>query len=127
MKIYLKRQPSTANATIGTIYNEAGTRICDCLELPWRNNTRRQSCIPVGEYPVMFLPKGSPSFPYPCFLLEDVPGRSAIMIHRGNYPKHTVGCILPGDATSKESVLNSTAALNKLVALKPTSIVVSWA
>lgn len=126
MKIYLKRNPSTANATIGTIYDDAGQRICDCLELPWRNNERRKSCIPPGIYPLMFLPNGSPSFKYPCFLLEDVPDRAAIMIHRGNYPKHTVGCLLPGTIASKESVTNSTAALTKLVALKPTSIVVSW-
>lgn len=126
MKITLIRNQSTAAATNGTVYDEQGKVVCHMLELPWRNNQRRISCIPSGEYDIEFLPKGSPKFPYPCFLLKGVPGRDAIMIHRGNYPKDTLGCLLPGLTAGKDSVAQSTAALEILVKLQPKKIAVKW-
>ena len=71
------------------------------MEPPWRDNRRGCSCIPPGVYPV--LPHRSPRF-RDCLLVTDVPGRSHILIHRGNlggdrdkgFHTHTLGCLLPG-------------------------------
>lgn len=69
--------------------------ICFSVEKPWKNNQRRISCIPDGEYEMVFLPNGSKTFQYPCFLLKSVPNRSGIMIHRANRESQLLGCIAP--------------------------------
>lgn len=124
MTITLTRHTKTDLSTISTISDESGKVICSALELPWKNNMRQKSCIPPGEYDLEFLPNGSPKFSYPCFLVKGVQGRSGIMIHRGNYPKDTIGCILPGMKAGKDTVQESTAALTKLVNLKPSKIII---
>src|SRR5690554_1329961 len=64
------------------------------LELPWKNNERRVSCIPTGIYHA--IKHTSPKFKE-SFWLQDVPGRSEILIHVGNFTREIRGCILPGD------------------------------
>ncbi len=63
------------------------------LELPWLDNRRQVSCIPEGTYPL--TPIDSPKYGS-TWLLENVPNRSEILIHVGNYPKDSRGCILAG-------------------------------
>lgn len=69
------------------------------LELPWVDkdadgvSDRSVSRIPPGQYDV--TPWNSARFPG-TWRLTDPPGRSAILIHAGNYPRHTEGCILIG-------------------------------
>ena len=72
------------------------------IELPWRNNARNISCIPVGEYNVIWCWSGT--FKRSLYLLDSVSGRSGIRIHAGNLAgdkskglrTHSAGCILPG-------------------------------
>lgn len=67
---------------------------CVTLEQPWNNNKRNISCIPLGEY---IVTKYS-SQRYPdTFEVLDVPNRSYILIHWGNYYFNTEGCILVGE------------------------------
>lgn len=61
------------------------------LELPWRDNERETSCIPNGEYLCKRIL--SPKFG-DTFEVQDVPGRTHILFHRGNLTKDTQGCIL---------------------------------
>jgi hypothetical protein len=67
------------------------------LELPYLENQKEISCIPTGEYIVNRVT--SPKFGV-TYLLDDVPNRSSILIHSGNYAsglkKDTSGCILVG-------------------------------
>ncbi len=63
------------------------------LELPWANNEKRVSCIPKGTYKT--IKHRSPKFKE-CFWLQNVPNRSEILIHSGNYTSQILGCILPG-------------------------------
>jgi len=72
---------------------------CWALELPWEQNRNRKSCIPPepGENGVYrFERHESPQFGR-CIWIKDVPGRSEILIHAGNYVSDTAGCILVGD------------------------------
>ena len=88
------------------------------LELPDLGNQTNISCIPEGKYKVLRI--YSPKFGN-CFHVQDVPGRSAILIHRGNYTKDTMGCILVGmnhidiDNDGLKDVSDSTIAMNKLL------------
>lgn len=63
------------------------------LELPWRENERNLSCIPAGTYRMRL---GSFKGRYANYELQDVPGRSAIELHRGNVLEDTNGCPLIG-------------------------------
>lgn len=50
-------------------------------ELPWRDNARGKSCVPAGTYRVSWQPSGKYGKKYE---LQDVPGRSDILIHAAN-------------------------------------------
>lgn len=108
----LIRQPSTDEGTFGlfTIPQRALSWIS--LELPWRSNSPRKSCIhpAPGEPPVLYLcrlgPSGkwSPRNDAHLFELINVEGRTEIKIHAGTWAGdvdlgwHTDlrGCIAPG-------------------------------
>ena len=64
------------------------------VELPWKDNQRRISCIPPGTYTA--IKHTSPKFG-PCLWILDVPGRSEILIHPANYWHDLLGCIAPGE------------------------------
>lgn len=69
------------------------------LELPelfdGQPNVHNKCCIPAGTYNVTryFSPKRNRFVP----LLHDVPDRSMIEMHIGNFPHDTDGCILVGE------------------------------
>lgn len=63
------------------------------LELPWRNNERRVSCIPEGEYQV--VRRNSAKYG-DHFHVLNVPGRDMILIHVANFVKELLGCIAVG-------------------------------
>ncbi len=92
------------------------------LELPWRDNARRLSCIPTGDY--VAQKHVSPKFGE-CFYIQAVPGRSEILIHKGNYHRDTLGCILLGkafqdiDGDGNKDLVNSAAAVIELLAIAP--------
>ncbi len=96
MKAILIRLTDNGIQTLGILQVFSNlTKIFECktLELPWKDNNREVSCIPVGSYSVskhVSPSKGD------CFHIENVPGRDNILIHKGNYNKDTLGCVLVG-------------------------------
>lgn len=104
MTIRVERKWPRDKYIIGRIYI-GGEYICNSLEPPWKNNAR-YTAIPKGVYEVIM--NYSPKFRRVLPLLLDVPQRSSVRIHRGNYPKDTQGCILPGENTKVGAVMNST-------------------
>lgn len=81
-----------ATATHGVLtYNNQ--HIAYTIELPWRENKVRQSCIPEGTY--VLRRRYSEKFKWHYALL-DVTGRSFILLHpANNAAKELQGCIAP--------------------------------
>ncbi len=111
--------------TIGTLMIMEGEKPlfkCKTIELPWYNNQNNFSCIPEGIYNV--IKHTSPRHGN-CFKVLDVPGRTDILIHKGNYTSDTLGCILPGagfaDINNDGSmdVFDSTKTMNSLMEILP--------
>ncbi len=95
---------------------------CFTLELPWLENQRGVSCIPRGTYKA--FKRNSPKNGL-VVEFRNVPDRSNIQIHSGNYTRQIEGCVLVGssiaflDGDSIPDVANSKATLDKLLALLP--------
>lgn len=92
------------------------------LELPWKDNEPRVSCIPDGHYKLQRTinrsTAGGLKIPQ-TFEVVDVPDRAGILFHIGNTVKDTNGCILVGDSygyiDEVPAVLGSRVAFNKLI------------
>ena len=65
------------------------------LERPWKDNKRGESCIPKGVYTCVMVK--SPKFG-PTWMVQNVPGRSEILFHKGNLEDDSHGCILVGES-----------------------------
>lgn len=73
--------------------NEEPEPLCYTIELPWKDNRRRISCIPAGTY--MLRRRYSPRFKWHLHV-QDVPGRSLILFHPANNAiLELQGCIAP--------------------------------
>lgn len=64
------------------------------VELAWRDNRSKVSCIPPGRYELR--PRRFNRGGYEAAEVRDVPGRTHILIHVGNWPQDVLGCICPG-------------------------------
>jgi hypothetical protein len=97
MRLLINRYDHDDKQTIGQLFllgeNYKIIAKWDSLELPWLNNQRRISCIPLGTYKCK--KHRSPKFGRTLWL-QDVPNRSEILIHSGNYHTQILGCILIG-------------------------------
>ncbi len=115
INLLILRDTFSNESTIGELFvNEE--RFCDTLELPWRDNQRSISCIPVGEYKVRLrVARESATRDYLHLLVKDVKDRSHVLFHRGNTAKDTRGCILVGRGSQQDIVHNSTLAMDLLM------------
>lgn len=88
------------------------------LELPWKNNARNISCIPEGYYFCRI--RTSKKYGKHIEILN-VPNRTNILMHVGNFPKDTHGCILVGERFTEldddgvKEVASSNKAMRDLV------------
>ena len=88
------------------------------IERPWLDNQLRISCIPVDMYEVKRHVSPSKGL---CWSVEDVIGRTHILIHVANWSHELMGCIAPGlNINSSESmVASSRKALNEMLDTLP--------
>lgn len=104
------------NQTIGKLTGPGINLVT--MELPWLNNEKRKSCIPEGTYKC--TPRSSPKYGNH-FLVNNVPGRDAILIHVGNFKSDLLGCIAPGlsfsdlNGDGDVDVTSSKTAMKKLL------------
>ncbi len=123
MILTLQRITFTAESTEGEIYVDNDPAIfCYTLELPNKDGLPG-SCIPQGTYPIVLAP--SPKFElsndpwvrrYAGLMPHaiQIPNRTLIMLHWGNDPSETEGCILVGLSEDNNFVSSSRAAFEKL-------------
>ena len=115
MELLLKRIFKGPKYTIGKLYVD-GKYFCNTLEDAVRKaKIPNETAIPNGTYKVIV--NMSPKFKRLLPRLLDVPGFDGILIHRGNTPSDTSGCILVGENKVKGKVINSTIYEKKLVEL----------
>jgi hypothetical protein len=105
MLLNLTRKPSSNGCTFG-IMTVDGQNPVYTLERP-------EVQIPIGTYSVEIT--FSPRFRRMLPLLDNVPERSNIRIHMGNWPRDTDGCILVGLGLGQDMITQSLAALDPLV------------
>ena len=120
MKIDIFRTKETPRSVSGELFVD---NQLECLTLePSRTNPVHEGhpCIPAGVYSVVFTP--SPHLGYITPELLDVPDRSDIRIHIGNFPQDSLGCVLVGQAAAADTVLESRQAFNKLMTLLKTAL-----
>lgn len=99
-----------------------GVFFCYTIEPPQRNNLPNFSCIPAGEYKVVW--HRSPRYGW-VYMVTQVDGRAFVLTHPGNYggdikkgfKTHTQGCILLGSRLgvlgSQRAVLNSRPTVHR--------------
>jgi hypothetical protein len=96
--VKLFRGPSTDQGTPGELALDG--QKWKTIELPWRENRRGVSCIPLGRYLVKMVRSPSKGLVYG---VQDVPGRSHVLIHSANFAGDAAlgwatelqGCIAP--------------------------------
>ena len=106
MNVRLIRYHEGLKATLGILKFPAVHQPIYTMELPWRENAANISCIPVGVYKV--VPHNSINHPH-TFEVINVPNRSAILIHTGNYPTDFEGCIGVGMGVSPSTPMISSS------------------
>jgi hypothetical protein len=109
--LLLIRDTFGEKSTYGKLYVN-GEFMAHTLELAWRDNQRSVSCIPKGVYDCRLrLARESASRDYLHLLVKDVPGRTWILFHVGNYASSdwkegdrsdSRGCILTGERRASE-------------------------
>jgi hypothetical protein len=119
----LSRSGTGFEGTAGKFKTTFGFECCT-MELPFRDNRQDVSCIPKGIYIAERVQ--SPRYGE-CFQVKDVPGRSHILFHNGNWAgdetmgfrSDSEGCILVGEfltpIAGQLAVSNSRKTLKKFM------------
>ena len=139
MKITIKRKYFKKGYTIGELYLNDCKMLCNTLEPESRGlrfqfdgnqRSNRLECatqaleakkkygkgkvaIPTGVYEVMTAVSTKFSAMRP--FITGVPGFSGIMIHEGNTPEDTQGCILVGENTTVGKVMNTRKYVERII------------
>ena len=134
MKLELKRIFRGPKYTIGKLYidnqyvcdtledTDRGLKQTDSLSSIQKKKVYGQTAIPTGTYGIT-LNVISPKFKDRSWAkfcngklprLLNVPGYDGVLIHVGNKPEDTLGCILVGYNKIKGQLINSTEAFKKL-------------
>jgi hypothetical protein len=119
MKLKLHRRFLGETYTIGSLFDEFGTLICDTIEDKVRDYNKDGDLLDAGETKIFgetAIPYGtyevdltwSPKFKRLLPLVKNVPHFTGIRIHRGNTAGDSHGCILPGENKVKGKVIHST-------------------
>lgn len=142
--LYLERWETSDEGTFGVLKDSEGDILFYTGELPRYagdagvENERQTDCIPDGTYEAAV--KDSPKFGR-VYQLKDVPNRSGILIHSGNFcgdvakgfKSHVLGCIILGSARGtldgQQAVTGSKDAMKKFMNMmegEPFTLHISW-
>lgn len=125
MELKLVRKTYTPTSTIGDLYIN-GEFFCNTLEDVDRHLDQKftleqnqslkvfaNTAIPTGTYKVII--SYSPRFKKYLPLLLNVPAFQGIRIHPGNKAEDTEGCLLVGERSTDDLIINSKITFNKLL------------
>ena len=120
----IRRSIETDKNVLGfaTLTNSRGKIIFNCvtLELPFLANKKKVSSIPTGTYRAIKTKSQSKG---EVLMLKQVPNRTSVLVHVGNYSKDTLGCVLMGrniefsEDTSEHYITQSRITMSSLLAL----------
>lgn len=122
-RLLLMRLEKLDDRTLGRLIVFDGVEIAatfTTLELPWNNNKKNESCILSGYYTVE--PRQSPKYGNHLIVNGTTP-RELILLHVGNKPADTEGCILIGtgfgdfDRDGRREITESKRAMRHLTEL----------
>lgn len=132
MNLIIERDKGYIIETKGRLIVDSGIQNlfeCLTLELPFLNNQKGISCIPVGTY--SWKKVGASNIPYDHISIPEVENRSGICIHYGNFAAgdhpDIKGCILTGNKYADINgdgfmdILNSKKTFEKMMSLLPDS------
>lgn len=120
-KFKIDRFLKTDRVTIGLFYIN-DKPFCFSLEDPIREEkgkpvpewkVKGKTAIPKGTYKLVFSP--SPRFQKGTPRLLDVPGFDGVLIHAGNRPEDTEGCILLGLQAGMGFIYDSRIAVQRML------------
>lgn len=126
MKLKLIRTDKTENSTISELFindkfecfiledKDRGLKQSDPIPVIEQNKVFGKTAIPKGTYDVVI--SFSNRFKTYLPLLINVNGYEGVRIHSGNTAEDTEGCLLPGNARTKDKVLDSRNAFKALFA-----------
>lgn len=107
--IIVTRRIYTDTSTVGDLILD-GSVFCQTLEDTCRRfKIPKVTAIPPGEYPLVI--DWSPKYQRFMPRIMEVPGYKGVLIHWGNYPKDSDGCILVGHYN--ESIPNMVTSSRK--------------
>jgi len=116
MVVLIERDLVTPEVTLGRLYID-GRYLCETLEPPENSNRKGLDAVPAGEYRCKV--SYSPSFKRETVELLGVPNRSKILLHSGNFPKDTRGCIVvAARRTETRSIWGESKVLEKKITEK---------
>ena len=126
--LHLHRTEHRPDRTLGQLrlYDASGGVRFDgwALEPPWRGNQRGVSSIPCGLYDLAHRYTARRGRH---LLVLGTEPRTYILLHAGNWPRDTRGCILPGlrrsdlDGDRVPEVASSRSALGRIVKALPST------
>lgn len=99
---------------------------CKTIERPWLENRQNVSCVPEGAYTLRkrrsaVVERTSGGEFESGWEITDVPGRTLIMIHPGNWATDVEGCVAVGDSFDPDMrqamVYNSRRAFRSLMSV----------
>ncbi len=113
MRVDIYRKVETSQSITGELWLD-GLKECYYLE-PSRLTPCHPGhpCIEAGIYRVVLTM--SPHLRYVCPEVLDVPGRTAIRWHIGNFPADVLGCCVVGTAAGDNCVTHSKIAFDALM------------
>ena len=115
MKLMLVRDSFSSGSTAGVLFVDSRP-FCNTLEpassIGKKVKYGKGCCIAPGIYSIDF--HYSPKFGKYMLTLCGVRGRSGILVHSGNTPNDTSGCILVGKRENISVLSNSRSTLDKL-------------
>lgn len=114
MKLTLVRVDANDRGLFGKLITDG----FECVTLE-----RHDIAVPCGTYRVTLYQSPSHGL---VPLLHDVPGRSMIEIHEGNFEWNSKGCILVAARRNGDCIENSRVTLRKLVAILTLAKDDSW-